>query len=281
MKIAITAESTIDLTPELLKEFDIRTLPFTVLLGEEMGHDGEITPEKIFDYVDKTGKLPATAAINEFEYEEFFTETLKEYDAIVHFCLSSELSSAFVHAKAAAESLKNVFIVDTKNLSTAIALLAIYGRKLANEGNSPEEIVAKVNARVPNVQASFVVNTLDYLAKGGRCSTLAAFGANLLKIKPRIVVKDGKMSSDKKYRGKNNIVIDQYCKDTLKDFKNPDLSLAFLTCTSASPDMIEAALENLKVKGFKRIELTTAGATITSHCGPKCLGILYINDGLK
>lgn len=276
MKIAISAESTIDLPKDILKEFDIHTLPFSVLLGEKSGKDGEITPEEIFAYVDETGKLPQTAAVNEYEFEEHFSSLLKDYDAVIHLSLSSELSSAYAHAVSASEKLKNVFVIDTRALSTGIAVLALKAREFANQGIEPSEIVAMIKELIPKLQISFVVNKLNYLAKGGRCSAAAAFGANLLKIKPRIVMKDGKMNSDKKYRGKNNIVIEQYCRDTLLENKDFDKSVVFLTHSSASPEMIESANEALKKAGFERIINTVAGSTITSHCGPKALGILYL-----
>ena len=145
----------------------------------------------------------------------------------------------------------------------------------------PEEIVEKVTARVPFVQASFVINSLNYLYKGGRCSGLARFSAALFRIKPQIIVKDGKMAPYKKYTGRNEKAVASYCSDTLDEFNNPDLSIAFVTHSHATPEMVEIAKEALKKRGFKLIYETVAQATITSHCGPKTLGILYINDGMK
>ena len=279
MKICISAESTIDLSQELLDEFSIKTIPFTVILGSESGLDGVITPQTIFDYVDKTGVLPRTSAINEVQYTEFFEGLLKEYDAVIHFALSSEISSACNNAFNAARELKGVYVVDSRSLSTGIALEAIYASQLVKEGLSAEEIVEKVKARIPANQTSFVLATVDYLYKGGRCSGLAKLGAQLFRIRPQILMQDGKMSPGKKYLGKQLGCVESYCKDTLEQFNNPDLSLVFLTHSMATPDMVEAAKKKLQERGFKRIIETTAGATITSHCGPKCLGILYLNDG--
>ena len=279
MKICISAESTIDLSQELLDEFSIKTIPFTVILGSESGLDGVITPQTIFDYVDKTGVLPRTSAINEVQYTEFFEGLLKEYDAVIHFALSSEISSACNNAFNAARELKDVYVVDSRSLSTGIALEAIYASQLVKEGLSAEEIVEKVKARIPANQTSFVLATVDYLYKGGRCSGLAKLGAQLFRIRPQILMQDGKMSPGKKYLGKQLGCVESYCKDTLEQFNNPDLSLVFLTHSMATPDMVEAAKKKLQERGFKRIIETTAGATITSHCGPKCLGILYLNDG--
>lgn len=281
MKIAISTESTLDIPKELQKEYDISVIPFTVILGDKSGFDGDITAQDIFDYVDETGILPKTSAVNEYQYDKHFSKLLRSYDAVVHITLSSGISSAHANAVHAASIMKNVYVVDSQSLSTGIALLAIYARKLADKGLAPEEIVKKVEARVPYVQASFVINSLNYLYKGGRCSGLARFSAALFRIKPQIVVKDGKMMPEKKYHGRNEACVEQYCKDTLEEFDNPDLSIAFVTHSHATDEMRKIAYDALKRRGFKKIYDTFAQATITSHCGPKTLGILFINDGLK
>lgn len=282
MNIAVSAESTIDLPKELLEKYKIDVIPFTVLLGEKAALDGDITPPEIFEYVDKTGVLPKTSAVNEFQYEKYFKGLLEKHDAVVHISLSDGISSSCQHATIVAGKLKNVYVVNSKSLSTGIALLAIYARQLVDQGLEASEVAKKVNERVPHLQVSFVLNTVEYLFKGGRCSSLQRFGVNLLRIKPQILVgKDGKMSSGSKYRGKNKEVVEQYCLDTLKKFNTPNKDLIFITHSMASPDMVETAREILQRKGFKEIIETYAGATISSHCGPKCLGILYFNDGNK
>ena len=282
MKIAISAESTLDLSKELIKQYDVHVIPFTVLLGEEAYLDGEISSQDIFDYVDKTKVLPRTSAINEFQYREFFKNLFAEgYDAIIHFSLSSEISSSCSQAIEAAKKFDNVYVIDSRSLSTGIALEVIYASKLAKKGVAAREIVEKVNARIPYVQASFVIQTLEYLHKGGRCSGLARFGAAILRIKPQIIVSEGKMAPAKRYFGRKTQVIAAYCRDTLEQFANPDLSVAFVTHTLATPEMVAVAIDALRERGFKTIYETTAGATITSHCGPQTLGILFINDGLK
>ena len=280
-KIAISAESTIDIPQSLLDEFDIHIVPFHVLLGERDEADGVITPLEIFDYVEKTGILPKTSAVNEFQFKEHFNNLLKDYDAIVHISLSSEISSAYENATIIAEKMKNVYVIDSHSLSTGIAQLCIYARRLANEGLEPEEIVKKVEARKEHLQVSFVVNTMLYLYKGGRCTGMQKFAGALFRIKPQIVLREGKMIPGKRYHGRNTPVIRNYCLDTLEEFNNPDLSLVFVTHSYATDDMVQEAVRILKERGFQRIEITTAAATITSHCGPKTLGILYINDGGK
>ena len=280
MKIAISVESTVDLSKELIKQYNLEMIPFTVLLGEDAYLDGDITSQDIFKFVDEKKILPRTSAINDFQYREYFDGLLaKGYEAIIHISLSSEISSSCSHAQLASTKYDNVYIIDSRSLSTGIALQAIYACKLRDKGYKPQEIVDKVKARIPYVQASFVIQTLEYLHKGGRCSGLLRLGAALLRIKPQIIVSDGKMAPAKKYFGRKSQNIASYCKDTLEQFANPDLSVAFVTHTQATPEMVAAAINALKERGFKTIYETSAGATITSHCGPMTLGILFINDG--
>lgn len=284
MKIAVSAESTLDLPKELIEENDIHILPYEILLGDKTFLDGQMSTEEMFAYVEKTGTLPKTSAINEFRYTEYFESLKKDYDAVVHISLSSGLTSSTQNAINAAKNVKNCYVVDSKALSTGIALLVLYAKKLADEGLPAEKIYEAVSARVPYVQVSFVVETLDYLYKGGRCSSLARLGANLLKIRPSIAMRtdgDGTLSSHKKYKGKMEQVVEKYCADTLAEYHDPDKSIGFVTYTSATKEMAEAAKNALKNAGFERIIETKAGGTIATHCGPHTLGILYINDGGK
>lgn len=279
MKIAISVESTNDLSEELLQKYDIKVIPYTITLGDMTFKDGEHTTAEMFEYVDKYGTLPKTTALNEYEYTEFFKEILESYDALVHICLSSGITSSCGNAERAAKNVENAFVVDSRSLSTGIGLLAMYAKELAEEGLSAEEIAKTVQERADKLQVSFVVERLDYLYKGGRCSSLQLLGANLLKIRPRIVLKEGKMISDKKFRGNMGGVVAKYCAETLKDFNTPDLKRAFITYTTATPEMLESARKALSEAGFKEILETRAGGTIASHCGANTLGILYFNDG--
>ena len=216
MKIALCSESTLDLSKELIKKYDINVIPFTVLLGEDEYADGEITGPDIFEYVEKNKILPRTCAINEYQYRDWFRSFLDNgYDAVIHICLSSGISSSYDNAVRASHKFDNVYVIDSASLSTGIALECIYARKLIDKGLDAKEIVEKVNARVPYVQASFVIQTLDYLYKGGRCSGLARLGAAILRIKPQIIVSEGKMAPAKKYFGRKSQVVEAYCKDTL------------------------------------------------------------------
>ncbi|MBO5529165.1 MAG: DegV family protein [Bacilli bacterium] len=282
MNICISAETTVDLTPELLKEYDIHTIPFGLTMGEEAGLDGQIKPEDLFEYTKKTGQLPRTSAVNEFQYEEYFRALLKEYDHVIHFSLSSELSSACQNAVNVSnedEFKGKVDIIDSRSLSTGIALHCLYARKLARVGKEPKAIVDAVKARLPYGQASFSLESVNYLYKGGRCSMLQMLGANVLGLKPEIFVKDGKMVSGAKYRGPMKKVVMEYVEDTLKLFPNADKEEVFITYSTAPEEVLATVQARLEKEGFKHIHQTRAGATISCHCGPHCLGILYINDG--
>ena len=279
MKIAVSVESTNDLTKELLNQYDIKVIPYQIVLGDKTFKDGDVSTEELFAYVDENGVLPKTNAINEYEYTEYFESLKKDYDAVVHICLSSGLSSSCANAVRASNNVKNVYVVDSLSLSTGIGLLAIYARELVNEGYLAQDVAKKVEERVEKVQASFVIERLDYLYKGGRCNALSLLGANLLKIRPRIVVKNGKMGSDKKYRGAMGKVVNKYCADVLAEFDTPDLNTAFVTYTTATAEMVENAKRALIDAGFKNVYETHAGCTIASHCGANTLGILYFNDG--
>lgn len=279
MRIAISAESTIDLTKDLVEKFDIKIVPFAIQLGDRLALDGEITTDEILEFANANKVLPKTSAVNEYQYTEHFESILKEYDGIVHFSLSSKLSLACSNAINAAKKFKNVFVVDTLSLSTGIALLAINAKELSDKGYSAKEIYDESLKRVPSVQASFALKRLDFLYKGGRCSSLVYFGANLLKIRPQIIVSDGKMISGKKYRGNYEHVVKKYCQDVIEEFNTPDLTRAFVTYTTADEQVVETAKSCLEQQGFKEIYVTRAGGTIASHCGDDCLGILYLNDG--
>ena len=279
MKICISAESTVDLTKDLLNKYEIKTLPFGVMLKDDLYMDGEISTNQIIEFVNQNKVLPKTSAINAYQYEEHFKKLKEEYDAIIHFSLSSELSCACRNAQEVANTMENVYIIDSRTLSTGIALLCISAKNMVDKGLDAEEIVEKINNRIKNVQASFILERLDYLFKGGRCNSLQFMGANLLKLRPQIIVTNGKMVSGKKFRGKIDDCVKKYCEDVVETFNNPDKEVAFVTYTTATKEMIENAKEVLRNAGFKNIYETVAGGTITSHCGEHCLGILYINDG--
>ena len=276
MKIAVACESACDLTKEILKENNIYTIPFHVIVGDEdILDDGSFTSENLFEYVDKNGVLPKTSAITVDEYEQFFSKILKTNEAVIFISISSELSSSQSNAVMAAKNVKNVHVIDSKNLSTGIGLLALSACDKIKSGMELDKIISSLKVEVENVQASFVLNTLKYMHKGGRCSVVTMLGASALGIKPEIKVENGKMGVGKKYRGKLDVVCANYCQDVLKN-NNPDLTRAFVTYSSR-PDCTDKIIEMVKGFGFETVYETTAGATVSSHCGPQTIGVLFIN----
>ena len=284
MKIILSAESTVDLSKPLQKEFDVHIIPFTVVIGEEEKKDGDVKGEDLFAYNENPGKLAHTSAINVGQYLDYFTDLLKDADAIIHFSLSSKITSATGNAITAAKEVeektgKRVTVIDSLSLSTGIAIQVLYCRKLIDKGLPIDEIVSKVLERRPYAQASFALERVDYLYKGGRCSAAAKFFAGALGIKPQILVKDGAMVSGKKFMGKAARWVPAYIDVTLKQFDNWDPEICFITYTAIPEEVLQAAEKKLYEIGFKRVERTIAGATISCHCGPGTLGILYYNDG--
>jgi len=282
MKSLITTDSTCDLTSELYKKYNIKVLPLMVTLGDKTYQDGvDIKPDDIYAHFDKTGELPKTGARSPEDFHDFFKKYTDEGYEIVHIGIGSDLSSSFNNATIASKDLKGVYIVDSKNLSSAIGLLCMYASELASSGKfTAEEIAKKVEERVPNTQASFIVEKLKFLYKGGRCSMLAMLGANLLRIKPGIQVKDGKLGVGKKYMGAYLSCMQKYIEDTLKTYNNPDNTRIMITYSTATPEMIDLAKKTVEKLGhFKEILPTQAGSVINSHCGQNTLGVLFINDG--
>jgi DegV family protein with EDD domain len=279
MRIALSAETTIDLQKDLLSFYDINIVPYTIIMGEKSELDGVVKGEDIFAYTAKTGKLAKTSAVNQEQFKQHFAKILKNHDEIIHFSLSSDMSSSFNNATLAGKELGHVHVIDSRSLSTGIALLAIYARKLIDSGKDVDEIVELINKRVPYVQASFGLEAVNYLYKGGRCSAVAALGANLLQLRPQIIVKDGKMISGKKFRGPMIKWVKDYVDLTLSEFKNPDHDEVFITYSSAPDEVVDYVRKRLKDAGFKHVMNTTANGTVSCHCGPHTLGVLFINDG--
>ena len=279
MKIKITSDSTCDLSPVLLQKYDIAIVPLYILMGDKTQKDGlEVNPEDIYEYVDKTKKLPSTSAPNLGDFEDEFKKWLDEGYEIVHFNISSDFSSSYQNACTAAANMNGVYVVDTRNLSTGSGLVVLHGAELAQQGKSAAEIKAECEAMVDKVEASFVVDSIDYLRKGGRCSSVAALGANLLKLKPLIEVIDGKMKAGKKYRGSIDKVIINYVIDKLKDRDDIDKHRIFITHTKCNPVTVQQVRGKINqlYPGFEEILETTAGCTVTSHCGPGTLGVLFV-----
>ncbi len=277
-KVLIASDSTCDLSPELIEKRNIKILPLTVVLGENEYKDGvDANPDMIYSYYEKTKQLPKTSAINIGEFTDFFKKYTDEGYSIVFFTISSLMSSTYNNARIAAEDFDNVYIVDTKNLSTGGGLLVLKANDMANEGKDAKEIFDEVCTLRDKVNASFVIDSLEFLHKGGRCSALAAFGANLLNLKPCIAVKDGKMGVGKKYRGSFAKVLKTYISDRLGDCSNIDTSRIFITHAGCDEEIYTQCAEQVKSLGlFNEILITRAGCTISSHCGRNTLGVLFI-----
>lgn len=275
-KVKICADSVCDLSEELKKRFNISVVPLYVRCGDLTMRDGiDIGQKDVFAHYRSTGKLCATAAVNIEDFTQFYREQLDGYDELVVITISSDFSSTYQNACIAAEDFPNVRVVDSRNLSTGEGLVAVKAAKLAEQGLSADEIVSALDEVIPRVDASFFVANVEYLHKGGRCSSIAALGANLLKLKPCIEVQDGKMKVVKKYRGSIEKTITDYVRDRLTDVEVED-DLIFITHTTSEKYTAQAAEEIGKYKQFKEIAVTDAGCTVACHCGEDTLGVLFI-----
>ena len=275
MKIAISAESTVDLPQELLDKYEIFTIPFGINFKDKLTEDRFGIYQEIYKFVEETKILPKTSAIPPESYRVYFEDLRKKYDAVIHVGISSLMSSSYNNAKLVAGEMDNVYVVDSKNLSTGIALLAIFARDLASKKLSPQDIFEQTQTRADKLKVSFVIDKLNYMHKGGRCNAVTLLGANLLKIKPQICVNDGRMGVGKKYRGTLTKVVTNYADDVISECENADKSIVFVTHSSPMPEEEKIIEEKLKQAGFETIYNTSAGGTVCSHCGPNTIGILY------
>ena len=279
MNIKISADSTCDLSPELIAQYGIGITPLYIIDGEQSWQDGvDIHPEDLYEHVRKTGKLYQTAAVNVSDYISFFGEQLKTHDAVIHFTISSDMSGCYQNACIAAKDFPGkVFPVDARNLSTGIGHLVLNAAEMAAEGKmTAEEIAAHLTEKRGKLDVSFVLDTLEFLKAGGRCSSLAAFGANLLGLKPSIEVKDGTMGVGKKYRGKITAAYKQYITDRLKGRDDIDTHRIFITDSGLSEEVRQELEDVVRAcQPFDEVLHTQAGCTVSQHCGPGCMGILY------
>lgn len=279
--IQIISDSTCDLSKELLEKFHIAVLPLHVHMGEEEYEDGvNITPDELYRWSDANKTTPKTAAASLETTMKLFKSYADEGKEIISFCVSEDMSTTGNVMRLAASELGlegKVHVVNSANLSTGVGLLVLEAAQMAQEGKSASKIVERMEQLKPKVRASFVVDTLTYLHRGGRCSSVAALAGGVLKLHPRIAVENGKMDAGKKYRGKMQSVIMSYVKDMEDNLKNAVSKRAFIThsgCDDAIVDMVKEYLQNLAV--FEEICVTRAGSVISSHCGPGTLGVLFI-----
>lgn len=277
MKIKVTADSTCDLTPALAVAHNITIVPLTVTCAGESYKDGtEMNPDRLYEKIADCGQLASTSAVNVQDYLDLFGSLLQSYDAIVHFTISSDMSACYQNACIAAAELGNVYVVDSRSLSTGIGHLALDACDMAASGLDAAEIQKSLEAKREKLDVSFVVSTLDYLRRGGRCTALAAMGANLLRLHPCIFVKDGAMGVGKKYRGRMEECIEAYVRDRLGDMSGVDTNRIFITDSGIDEACRTAAERTLRALGdFREIIHTRAGCTVSCHCGPGTLGILF------
>ena len=280
MKVRITSDSTCDFSREMKQRFQVGIVPLYVIKdGIAYRDNKDITCDEIVAHVAAGGALCTTSAVSQSEYEDFFEKQLEGYDALVHVNISSEMSCCHQNALVAAEKFKNVHVVDSRNLSSGQGLIVIRGSELAQKGEmTAKEIADDLRAYAKKIDSSFIVDSLDYLRKGGRCSALAALGANLLSIKPCIEVHDGKMSVARKYRGTFLKALKMYVRDRLKDNDAIDTSRLFIAHTPVADGVLETIRGEVEsCKQFDEIIESEAYCVISCHCGPNTLGLLYAN----
>lgn len=281
MKIRISTDSTCDLTPAWLSRHNVEVVPLYTIKGDQTFRDGiDIQPKDIFAHVASGGDLCTTAANNEEDYRMVFSRLLSDCDAVIHIDISAEFSSCYQNACIAAADFDHVYVVDSRNLSTGHGHIVCEAVKMAEAGDlSPEEIVQKLRQLTEQVEASFLLDRLDYMRKGGRCSAVAALGANLLKLKPCIVVENGKMRVGKKYRGDFKKCIVEYVKDQLEARQDLVPERIFITHTPVADGIVEAVRDAVnQYSSFSEVIETEAGCTISCHCGPGTLGILFLRQ---
>lgn len=278
MKIKITADSTCDLSQELIKKYDIEIVPLGVLKGGKYFSDGiDIVPDDIFSHVANGGDLCSTAAVNVEDYTQIFRKYSAENDAVIHINIGSGFSSCYQNACIAAKEFDNVYVVDSQNLSTGQGHIVLEAAERAAVSDDPAALADDMRKLAERVEASFILNRLDYMVKGGRCSMVAALGANLLKLKPCIEVAGGAMRVAKKYRGSYSKCLNDYIRERLSGRDDIIRDKVFITYTPVEPSDLEVARKAVEEYGhFARVMETTAGCTVSCHCGPATLGVLFI-----
>ena len=278
MTYQIISDSTCDLSPEQIRKYNIKLMPLYVHLGDKDYRDGiDIHPDDIYAHVAAGGDLAATAAVNLADYVQVFSEYARRVDFVLHIDISSDFSCCYQNARLAAADYDNVYVVDSRNLSTGHGLVVLEAVRLAESGMPPEQIVEALNRLTARVRASFILDRLDYMKKGGRCSAVAMLGANLLRLRPCIQVKDGKMGVEKKYRGSFEKCVRDYITDRLAGRTDLDLHRVFITHSGVSSEIEALAVQTVRsLQPFEEVCVTRAGCTVSSHCGPGTLGVLFI-----
>ena len=277
MNIKITADSTCDLSEELLRQWNISLMPMHILMGGESYLDSvTVHPADVFAHVKNGGQPPKSAAANLVEYTDFFAPFAKEYDAVIHISVGSKFSSCFQNARLAAQEFDNVSVVDSENICTGQGYLVLRAAKWAADGLSAKNICMRLQSLAKRVELSFVLNQLDFMAKSGRCSGVLAFGANILGIKPSLAVIDGELKVVKKYRGSLPICVGKYIADQLDGRDDIDNSMVFISSCEPKPGCMDAIKAGLRKYGkFEHIIETDIGTTIGGYSGPGTIGIVF------
>ena len=277
--VRIVADSTCDLTKDILEKYNISIIPLCIVMDDKSYYDGiEVTPDEIFKWADERKTTPKTAAATFEKAEEILKPHMDAGDDIIFIGISSEMSTTCNVIRLIAEQNEydNLYIVDSRNLSTGIGLQVVKAAKLVSEGKNAKEIADTLLAASGRVRASFVVDTLAYLARGGRCNAVTALLANTLKLHPKIVVKDGKMGVDKKYRGNLELALSKYARDLEEELLNAEKDIVFVTHSGCDEKIVNEIKDKINSLGyFDEIIETRAGGVISSHCGPGTLGILF------
>lgn len=279
-KVKLTADSTCDIGEELISQLDMSIAGLIVTLGDKNYRDlQDVFPQDIYDFVDKNNILPKTAAPSPDDYRQMFAG-YSGYESVLHFNISSKMSASYQNAVIAAKDFDNVYIIDSSSLSSGTALLILQADKLRREGLGGLEIKGRIEQLIDKVQASFVIDTLEYLHKGGRCTGMEKLGAAILRLHPMLLICEGEIKVYKKLRGKMEKVYLEYVETLAQKFPNPQRDFAFLTHThGCSEEQIKAVYDKAQsIYNFKNLYITVAGSTITSHCGSGTLGLLFIND---
>lgn len=283
MNVKIVADSTCDLSADLIEKYDITIIPLCIVMGENSYFDGiETTPEKIYKWADANKTTPKTAAVTLDNAASLLKPFMDEGREIVFFGISTQMSTTCNVVRLIGEEAgyDKLHVIDSQSLSTGIGLQVLYAARLSMAGESAASIVEKVEKRRSAVSASFVIDTLTYLSRGGRCNSVTALLANTLKLKPEIVVKDGAMIVAKKYRGQLGSVLLKYVKDQEEALLAADKNCVFITHSGCSEDIVAPVKEYLEsLSYFENIYVTRAGGVVSSHCGPGTLGVLYYTDG--
>ena len=277
MSIKITTDSTADLTPELLERYQIEVIPLTINLGDKGYRDGlEISRDDIFRHVDAGGDLPKTSAVSVAEFHDCFTRLSPLHEAVINVDIGSKMSACYQNACIAAEEFDNVYVIDSGSLSAGQGLVAVAGAIAAASGMEPRAVVEYMKDYAARVETTFTVDRLDYLCKGGRCSAVAAMGANLLRLKPCIEAREGALAVGKKYRGSFTKALCDYARDRIAGRDDLDLTMCCVAHPDAPREAVETVMDEIRsLAPFQEVVEVRCGSTVSSHCGPATVGIMF------